>query len=93
MVGISRRLTQRVVRRYYYPGEIVPTPKDIVKDVRRKVKLIRGFDLVDCAGGETLDGQGAHCFGYVLLFQRDGTTLEAQADMAKELADGREDVG
>lgn len=93
MVGISKRLTQRVVRRYYYPGEIVPTPKEIVADIRRKVALIRGFDLVDCAGGETRDALGMRCFGYVLLFQRDGTTLEAQADMEKELANGREDVG
>ena len=83
-VAISRQLEQKLVKRCYYHGEFVPPPKDFVAIIKRDVKAIAGFDFVDLVGVETEDLWGARFFQYTALFQRDGTTLEAQIDKQNE---------
>ena len=85
MIGISKRREQRQVTRKYYHGELIPSPRDVVADVKRRVAKVQGFELVDLAGDWVEDETGRFWL-YVLLFERDGTTLEAKAAIAKEAA-------
>lgn len=79
MVAISRKLEQKAVRRRYYAGDFLPSLDMFVAGMARKVPQVSGYECVDAACTFTVDDNGVPCHLYVALFQRDGTTLEAQA--------------
>jgi hypothetical protein len=93
MIGINRNITQRAVRRLYYAGDVLPDARQFVDIVCARVPLVKGFECKDVVRAAAWDANGVRCVEYIALFERDGTTIEARAAAAIELAAGREDVG